>query len=122
MRITKSITFDAAHFLNVGTVEEAGRPYARMHGHSFTLDVTLEGVPDESTGWVADFGDVTVALETLRQALDHRLLNEVEGLTQPTLENICLWAAKRLGAQFDNLVQVKVARPSNGESCVYDLV
>ncbi len=121
MRITKSITFDAAHYLNTQSAEEAGRPYARMHGHSFSLEVTLEGTPDQKTGWVTDFGDVTDALEALREDLDHRLLNEVEGLSQPTLENICLWTAKRLSAQFKNLVQVKVARPSNGETCVYDI-
>lgn len=121
MRITKSVTFDAAHFLNTQSAEEAGRPYARMHGHSFSLEVTLEGPPDKKTGWVADFGDVTDALEEIREALDHRLLNEVDGLTQPTLENICLWVARKLGEKFDNLVQVKIARPSNGEACVYDV-
>ena len=56
MRITKSITFDAAHFLSVDSDE---RPYARMHGHSFTLEATIEGEPDVKYGWVADFADVS---------------------------------------------------------------
>ena len=121
MRITKSVAFDAAHFLKTDSAEEAGRPYARMHGHSFTLDVTLEGEPDVATGWVADFGDVAAALDEIKDALDHRLLNEVDGLDKPTLENICLWVAERLKGDFPGLRQVKVARPSNGEACTLDL-
>ncbi len=118
MRIIKSINFDAAHFLDH---DPQARPYARLHGHSFTLDVEIEGDPDPETGWVADFGDVTDALEQLREALDHRLLNDVDGLERPTLENICIWAAKRLRDDFPGLVCVRVSRPSNGETCVYDL-
>ena len=121
MRITKSINFDAAHYLEAPSAEEAGRPYARMHGHSFALEVTLEGEPDAETGWVADFADVTTALANIKEALDHRLLNEVEGLQKPTLENICLWVANRLKKDFSNLRQVKVSRPSNGETCTYDV-
>ena len=121
MRITKSVTFDAAHFLETDSAEEAGRPYARMHGHSFTLDVTLEGEPNTETGWVADFGDVAEALDQIKDALDHRLLNEVDGLKKPTLENICIWVADQLKDDFPGLRQVKVARPSNGEACIYDL-
>ncbi len=117
MRITKSITFDAAHFLPVDGAAEAGRPYARMHGHSFTLEVTLEGELDPKAGWVADFADVAAALEALKERLDHHLLNEVEGLAVPTLENVCLWVADRLRPDFPGLVRVRVARPSNGEAC-----
>lgn len=118
MRIVKSITFDAAHFLDEGAGE---RPYARMHGHSFTLEAAIEGEPDPLTGWVADFADVAAALEDLRGSLDHRLLNEVEGLARPTLENICRYAAMRLKARLPGLKQIRVARPSNGEACVYDV-
>ncbi|MGE0407939.1 MAG: 6-carboxytetrahydropterin synthase [Amphiplicatus sp.] len=118
MRIVKAITFDAAHFLE----ESAGlRPYARMHGHSFTLEATIEGEPDPATGWVADFADVAAALEALKAALDHRLLNEVEGLERPTLENICRFAAERLRPTFPGLRQITVSRPSNGEACIYEL-
>lgn len=118
MRIVKSITFDAAHFLEDGP---GTRPYARMHGHSFTLEAAIEGEPDPAAGWVADFADVAAALDELRDSLDHRLLNEVEGLERPTLENICRYAADRLRARFPGLRQIRVARPSNGEACVLDL-
>jgi 6-pyruvoyltetrahydropterin/6-carboxytetrahydropterin synthase len=118
LRIVKTITFDAAHFL---ADPPPGRPYARMHGHSFTLEATIEGEPDPATGWVADFSDVAEALEELRAALDHQVLNEVEGLERPTLENICRYAAARLRKRLPGLKQVRVARPSVGEACVYDV-
>jgi len=118
MRIVKSINFDAAHFLDH---DPDARPYARLHGHSFKMDVEIAGEPGRETGWVVDFGDVAEALEELREALDHRLLNEVEGLERPTLENICQWAATRLKPKFPGLRQVRVSRPSNGETCIFDV-
>ncbi len=125
MRIVKSINFDAAHFLDQTDIGPSAskdvRPYARMHGHSFKLDVEIAGEPDPQIGWVVDFGDVADALEDLRERLDHRLLNEVEGLEKPTLENICQWVANRLKPVFPGLVQVRVSRPSNGEMCIYDV-
>lgn len=122
MRIIKSMNFDAAHFLDeAGEVEPNARPYARMHGHSFQLEVMIEGEQSQEMGWVVDFGDVTDALAELHDALDHRLLNEIEGLERPTLENICRWTAGKLKSRFPGLIQVRVSRPSNGETCIYDL-
>ncbi len=116
MRIVKSMSFDAAHFLDH---DPEARPYARLHGHSFTMEVVIDGEPEKDTGWVVDFADVAEALQTLHDALDHRLLNEVEGLERPTLENICQWAAGRLKTRFPGLAEVRVSRPSNGETCIY---
>lgn len=118
MRIIKSITFDAAHFLDH---DPDARPYARLHGHSFVMEVEIAGEPDPETGWVVDFGDVEETLKELHAQLDHRLLNEVEGLERPTLENICRWAATRLEPRFPGLKAVKVSRPSNGETCIHEL-
>ncbi len=117
MRIVKSVTFDAAHHLHVDSEE---RPYKRLHGHSFQLDVEIEGEPDEN-GWVADFADITAALGSIRNILDHSYLNEIEGLETPTLENICQFVAVRLVKQFPGLVRVSISRPSIGETCHYDL-
>ena len=123
MRIVKSISFDAAHFLDQDVAKYGAneRPYARMHGHSFTMDVEIEGEPDPEMGWVVDFADVTEALDKVRDALDHRLLNEVEGLERPTLENICKWTAVQLQPNFPGLCRVTVSRPSNGERCIHSL-
>ncbi len=116
MRIVKSMSFDAAHYLDH---DPNARPYARMHGHSFTMEVVIEGDPQEATGWVVDFADVADAMQGLHDALDHRLLNEVEGLERPTLENICQWAAAKLKPRFPGLAEVRVSRPSNGETCIF---
>jgi len=118
MRIVKSMRFDAAHYLEH---DPEARPYARLHGHSFEMEVEIEGAPQDNTGWVVDFGDVADALKQLHDELDHRLLNEIEGLERPTLENICQWAAKKLKPKFPGLRAVKISRPSNGETCIYDL-
>ena len=117
MRIVKSMSFDAAHFLDH---DPNARPYALLHGHSFTMDVVIEGEPQDGTGWVVDFGDVAEALRELHDTLDHRLLNDIEGLERPTLENICRWAAGRLKDRFPGLVEVRVSRPSNGETCIHN--
>ena len=116
-RISKTVAFDAAHFLD-GCAGE--RPYARMHGHSFTLEATLEGAVDPETGWVADFAALGAALEEIRERLDHRLLNEAEGLKRPTLENICAFAGAELRSRFPALRMIRVARPSIGESCTLE--
>lgn len=116
MRIVKSMSFDAAHFLDH---DPEARPYARLHGHSFVMEVVIEGEPQEATGWVVDFGDVAEALRELHDAVDHRLLNDVEGLERPTLENICKWAAGKLKPRFPGLAEVRVSRPSNGETCIF---
>lgn len=118
MRIVKSISFDAAHYLDH---DPEARPYARLHGHSFVMEVEIAGDPDPDTGWVVDFGDVEDALKALHDKIDHRLLNEVEGLERPTLENIAKWAAKELQPEFPGLASVRISRPSNGETCIYDL-
>ena len=118
MRIIKAMTFDAAHYLEA---DPAARPYARMHGHSFRMEVEIEGEPGSDTGWVVDFADIDEALKALHDRLDHRLLNEIDGLERPTLENICKWAAASLRPQFPGLRSVRVSRPSNGETCIFDI-
>ena len=109
MRIVKSMSFDAAHFLDH---DPDARPYARLHGHSFTMEVVIDGEPQAETGWVVDFGEVAEALQSLHDALDHRLLNEVEGLERPTLENIASYIHAVLSQNITDLYAVEVARPS----------
>ena len=83
IEITQQFGFDAAHHLGEGAAENR-----RLHGHSFYVDVTLRGEPDPATGFLRDFGQVDAALKQLRESLDHRLLNDVDGLGTPTLENL----------------------------------
>ena len=77
MRIYKEFFFEAAHFLPSAP---PGHPNARVHGHSFRVRVTIDGEPDDETGLVMHLEDVEQAIGEAREALDHRFLNEVEGL------------------------------------------
>jgi 6-pyruvoyltetrahydropterin/6-carboxytetrahydropterin synthase len=81
--------------------------------------VTLDGEPDETTGVVMHLDDVEAAVADARGALDHRFLNEVEGLSLPTLERISIWLWDRLHNRLPGLAEVEVARDSCREGCVY---
>ena len=118
LEITKSFTFEAAHnFPQMGE----GHPYARLHGHSFQVEVTIAGTKDAAHGWVVDFDEVDKCLASLRDTLCHSYLNEIEGLANPSLENIAMWIADRLKFDFPGLARVTIRRPSCGEACTYAL-
>lgn len=116
MRIYKEFTFEAAHFLPSAP---AGHPNSRVHGHSFRVRVTVAGEPDAETGLVLHLEDLESALENARDALDHRLLNEVEGLEAPTLERIATWLWDRLHNRLPGLAEIEIARDSCREGCIY---
>ncbi len=116
MRIYKEFTFEAAHFLPSAP---PGHPNARVHGHSFRVRVTIDGEPDEETGLVMHLDDVEAALADVHEALDHRFLNEVEGLSQPTLERITMWLWDRLHNRLPGLAEIEIARDSCREGCIY---
>lgn len=116
MRIYKDFTFEAAHFLP--TAPE-GHPNQRLHGHSFRARVLVEGEPDPETGLIVHLEELEAALVDVRDGLDHRLLNEVDGLKLPTLENICVWIWNRLDNRIPGLAEIQVSRESCGEGCVY---
>ncbi|WP_309646378.1 6-carboxytetrahydropterin synthase [Phenylobacterium sp.] len=117
--ITKSATFDAAHFFAEGPQH---RPYANMHGHSFKVEATVRGAAQEPVGWVADLADLDAALKAVAGELDHGLLNEKPGLERPTLEHLCLYFAERLKPGFPGLSKIVVSRPTIGESCAMAVV
>jgi 6-pyruvoyltetrahydropterin/6-carboxytetrahydropterin synthase len=116
MRIYKDFHFEAAHFLPSAP---PGHPNARVHGHSFRVRVTLEGEPDPKTGLIVHFGDVAAAIASAQDELDHRMLNEVPGLEQPTLERISIWLWNRLDNRVPGLAEILIARDSCHEGCVY---
>lgn len=115
IELTQEFGFDAAHYLGEGAGENR-----RLHGHSFYVEVTLRGEPDPKTGWLRDLGEVKSALNVVREALDHRLLNEVEGLGEPTLENLARYIFERAQASLPEIVRVRIRRPSYGQSCTYE--
>ena len=116
--ITKSATFDAAHYLPAGPKSE----YQRLHGHSFQVEATVRGRISGPVGWVEDLGALEAALKQVAGELDHGLLNERPGLESPTLERLCLHFARRLQGDFPGLARITVSRPTIGERCSMDLV
>jgi 6-pyruvoyltetrahydropterin/6-carboxytetrahydropterin synthase len=116
MRIYKEFQFEAAHFLPSAA---PGTANARLHGHSFRARVSIEGMPDPETGYIFHFGELAAAMAEARDALDHRLLNEVDGLETPTLERIAMWLWNRLQNRVPGLAEIEIARDSCHEGCVY---
>ena len=116
MRIYKEFLFEAAHFLPSAP---PGHPISRVHGHSYRARVTIDGEPSAKTGIVLHFDELEAAVAEARDALDHRMLNEVEGLEAPTLERIAMWLWDRLHNRLPGLAEIEIARDSCHEGCVY---
>jgi len=112
MKIYKEFTFDSAHYLpNV----EDGHPCKRMHGHTYRLKIWIKGKIDEEKGWLVDFGDIKKIIKPLVDSLDHRCLNDIEGLENPTSENLCVWIWKKIKPQIPGLYEVAIYEtPSSG--------
>ena len=103
--LTKSFSFESAHWLP--TFPE-GHKCRRLHGHSFHVEVIVAGRVDETRGYLVDFGDIKRAIDPIEQALDHRLLNDIEGLTNPTAEMLARWIYDRLKPALPLLDRVRV--------------
>lgn len=114
LEISQSFGFDAAHHLGAGAPENR-----RLHGHSFQAEVTLRGQAG-ANGFLRDFDQVDAVLKAIRENLDHHLLNEVEGLGAPTLENIACYIYVQAKAGLPEVARVTVRRPSYGQSCTYE--
>ena len=105
MDIFKVFTIEAAHRLpNV----PAGHKCARLHGHSFRIELRVSGEVGARTGWVMDFADIKTAFKPLYDQLDHHYLNDIEGLDNPTSERLAQWIWERLKPALPLLDEVVV--------------
>ena len=105
MKISQAFSFEAAHLLpNVAE----GHRCCRLHGHSYRVELRLEGPVDPATGFVADFSAIEAAFKPLLERLDHHYLNEIEGLENPTTENIAVWIWQRTKTALPQLASVVV--------------
>ncbi len=105
VRLAKSFTFEAAHFLPCFA---DGHKCRRMHGHSFRVDVVVEGDVDPAQGFLVDYGDIKKAISPIHDALDHRCLNDIAGLENPTSEMLAVWIWDRLAPSLPLLAEVIV--------------
>jgi len=103
VRLIHEFKFEAAHRL---PKVPAGHKCARLHGHSFKVELSFAGPVNPDTGWFIDFSDLEDAWKPLWQVLDHNYLNEVPGLENPTSEVLSGWIWDRLKPVIPSLDQV----------------
>lgn len=115
MEIFKVFICESAHRLPY--VPE-GHKCGRLHGHSFRIEVWVRGAVEEETGWVMDFADISQVFHPIYQQLDHHYLNEIEGLNNPTSENLARWIWKQLRPSLPLLSKVCVDETCNS-GCIY---
>ncbi|BEL10804.1 6-carboxytetrahydropterin synthase QueD [Actinoplanes sichuanensis] len=114
MEVFREFTFEAAHRLpNVPD----GHKCARLHGHSYRVQVHVQGEVDPAAGWVMDFSEIKKAFQPLRDQLDHYYLNEVPGLENPTSEVLARWIWDRLIGQLP--LSAVMVRETCTSGCVY---
>jgi len=105
VRLTKDFSFEAAQTLpNV----PAGHKCGKMHGHSFRMEISVEGEVDPSTGWLYDHALISRAMDPLLDLLYHSYLNDIPGLGNPTIENMCRWFWEKLEHQLPGLSEIVI--------------
>ena len=114
-RLTKDFTFEAAQTL---PKVPPGHKCRRMHGHSFKVEVSIEGEVDPHLGWIYDHSCISRAMEPLLEKMDHAYLNDIEGLENPTIENMAAWLWKRLETQCPGLCEIVIHETPTAR-CVY---
>jgi len=105
IELVKDFRFEAAHYLP--NVPE-GHKCRRMHGHSFRGEIAVRGRVDPTTGWLVDFADLKRMVDPIVSRLDHYVLNEVEGLENPTSERIAVWIWEQLIGNLTQLHRITI--------------
>ncbi len=113
--LRKTFQFEAAHLLPHLPKAHKCR---RLHGHSFKVEIVVAGECDPKLGWLMDYAEITRRFRPIWEKLDHRYLNEVPGLENPTSEQITAWIWKRLKPKLPLLTEVAVAETCTAR-CVY---
>ena len=115
VEISKVFTCESAHRLPY--VPE-GHKCGRLHGHSFRIEVWIRGQIEDKTGWVMDFADLGQVFQPIYQQLDHHYLNEIEGLFNPTSENLSRWIWNNLQPSLPELSKI-VVNETCTSACIY---
>ena len=115
VRLTKDFQFEAAQTLPKAP---EGHKCRRIHGHSFKVEISVEGEVDDASGWLYDHAQISSAMKPLLQQLDHSYLNEIAGLENPTIENMAAWLWKKLEALCPGLCEIVVHETPTAR-CVY---
>lgn len=118
LELTQEFYFEAAHTLVRTYDAESSR---RVHGHTYYAAITVRGEHDSESGMIVDLVTLRSHIETIRNMLDHRLLDEVDGIGPPTIENLALFIGSRARALEPRVSAVRVCRKASGDSCLLEL-
>jgi len=116
VRLFRELRFEAAHRL---PKVPAGHKCARLHGHSFKVELAVYGPVNPETGWLIDFGELDRLWQPLHDQLDHNYINEIEGLENPTSENLARWLWERLKPAVPELERIIVHETCDAR-CEYE--
>ena len=115
MEVFKTFSIEAARSLpNLPD----DHPCTNVHGHSFKITITVSGDINETTGFVIDFDNIDTAFKPIFQMIDHSYLNDIEGLENPSSENMCRWIWTRLAPTLTGLSQIKI-KETDSTGCTY---
>jgi 6-pyruvoyltetrahydropterin/6-carboxytetrahydropterin synthase len=93
-------------------------PCYQLHGHSFKIIITVKGQMDKHTGFVTDFQEIENAFNPIKKILDHSFLNKIEGLSNPTSENICIWIWDKIESSIPNICEIEI-KETDSTGCIY---
>lgn len=113
--LARDYGFEASHAL---PKVPPGHKCARMHGHSYRVSVAIEGEVDPATGWLVDFADIDAVVRPVIGELDHRTLNEIPGLENPTCEHVARWIWERVAPRVPGVAAVTVSE-TGASRCIY---
>lgn len=116
VELVKTFTFEAAHRLP--RLPETHKCY-RLHGHSFRVDVAVEGEVDEELGWLIDYAAIGEAFEPLRGRLDHACLNDIPGLENATSEHVARFIWDELTPRLGGLLTAVTLHETCAARCTY---
>jgi 6-pyruvoyltetrahydropterin/6-carboxytetrahydropterin synthase len=105
VKLSKDFSFESAHLL---PHVPPGHKCGRIHGHSFRVEISVEGEMDEKMGWLYDHAKISEFTKEVIERLDHRYLNDIPGLENPTFENLAIWIWKELKGKCPDLCEVVV--------------
>lgn len=105
VELVREFRFEAAHFLPNVPPEHKCR---RVHGHSFRGEIVVKGPIDPATGWLMDFAELKRAVDPVVDLLDHYLLNDIEGLENPTSELLAVWVWDKLAPSVPQIHRITI--------------
>lgn len=115
MDVYKQFRFEAAHLLPHVPPEHKCR---RLHGHSYLVTIVVSAPLQQPAGWVMDFADVKAAFQETLDRLDHRYLNDIPGLENPTSENLAIWIWRALHPVLPALKEITIGETCDA-GCIY---